>query len=57
MFDGKLKAVTLSYDDGVREDYRLIEIMRKHGLRGTFNIKTVNTKARKNNNRYNYKTQ
>ena len=35
---GKLKAVTLSYDDGVREDYQLIEIMRKHGLCGTFNV-------------------
>ncbi len=34
----KLKAVTLSYDDGVREDKRLIAIMQKHGLKGTFNI-------------------
>ena len=35
---GLSKTLTLSYDDGVREDYRLIEIMRKHGLCGTFNI-------------------
>lgn len=35
---GLSKALTLSYDDGVRNDYRLIEIMRKHGLCGTFNI-------------------
>lgn len=35
---GKCKALTLSYDDGVEEDIRLIEIMRKHGLKGTFNI-------------------
>ncbi|MBO5879875.1 MAG: polysaccharide deacetylase family protein [Clostridia bacterium] len=34
----KRKAVTLSYDDGVRQDKRLIEIMKKHGLKGTFNI-------------------
>lgn len=34
----KLKALTLSYDDGVRQDKRLIEIMQKHGLKGTFNI-------------------
>ena len=34
----KLKAVTLSYDDGVTHDKRLIEIMRKNGLKGTFNI-------------------
>ena len=32
------KAVTLSYDDGVIYDRRLIEIMDKHGLKGTFNI-------------------
>ena len=32
------KAVTLSYDDGVRQDKRLISIMQKHGLKGTFNI-------------------
>ena len=34
----KRKAVTLSYDDGVRQDKRLIEIMKKHGLKGTFNL-------------------
>ena len=32
------KAVTLSYDDGVRQDKRLISIMQKYGLKGTFNI-------------------
>lgn len=36
--DFKRKALTLSYDDGVRQDKRLIEIMRRHGLKGTFNI-------------------
>ena len=36
------KACTLSYDDGVREDERLIEIMRKYGLKGTFNINSQN---------------
>lgn len=35
---GRNKAVTLSYDDGVYPDIRLIEIMKKHGLKGTFNI-------------------
>ena len=35
---GKCKAVTLSYDDGVEEDIKLIEIMKKHGLKGTFNL-------------------
>ncbi len=32
------KACTLSYDDGVKDDIRLIEIMRKYGLKGTFNL-------------------
>ena len=36
--DFKSKAVTLSYDDGVVHDKKLIEIMNKYGLRGTFNI-------------------
>ena len=36
--DGKTKVLTLSYDDGVVQDIRLIEIMNKHGLKGTFNI-------------------
>lgn len=36
--DFKRKAVTLSYDDGVMFDRRLMEIMDKHGLKGTFNI-------------------
>lgn len=32
------KALTLSYDDGVIFDKKLIEIMQKNKLRGTFNI-------------------
>lgn len=36
--DFKSKAVTLSYDDGTVHDKRLIEIMDKNGLKGTFNI-------------------
>ena len=34
----KLKALTLSYDDGVPHDKRLISIMQKYGLKGTFNL-------------------
>lgn len=34
----KRKSLTLSYDDGVRQDKKLISIMQKHGLKGTFNI-------------------
>ncbi len=36
--DGKRKAMTLSYDDGVVQDIRLSEILKKHGLKCTFNI-------------------
>ena len=36
--NGLSKAVTLSYDDGVAEDIRLIDIMKQHGLKGTFNL-------------------
>ncbi|MBQ8186427.1 MAG: polysaccharide deacetylase family protein [Clostridia bacterium] len=32
------KALTLSYDDGVKWDRDLIEIMSRYGLKGTFNI-------------------
>jgi peptidoglycan/xylan/chitin deacetylase (PgdA/CDA1 family) len=35
---GKAKALTFSYDDGVFEDIRLIEIFRKYGMKGTFNL-------------------
>ena len=38
--DNKTKVVTLSYDDGVVQDIRLMEIMDKYGLKGTFNINT-----------------
>lgn len=36
--DGKIKAVTLSYDDGVVQDKRLMEILDRYGLKATFNI-------------------
>ena len=36
--DGKSKVLTLSYDDGVVQDIRLIGIFDKHGLKATFNI-------------------
>lgn len=35
---GKGKALTFSYDDGVKEDIRLIDIFRKNGMKGTFNL-------------------
>lgn len=38
MFDGKMKAVTFSYDDGVTQDIRLIELLNKYNLKCTFNL-------------------
>lgn len=38
MFDGKMKAITFSYDDGVTQDQRLIALFNKYGLKATFNI-------------------
>ena len=38
MFYGKMKALTFSYDDGVLQDRRLIEIFNKYGLKATFNL-------------------
>lgn len=35
---GKARALTLSYDDGVEQDIRLIGIMKQYGLKGTFNL-------------------
>ncbi len=38
MYHGKRKAITFSYDDGVTQDRRLIEIFNRYGLRATFNL-------------------
>lgn len=38
MWNGKKKAVTFSFDDGVTQDIRLVEILNKYGLKGTFNL-------------------
>lgn len=32
------KAITFSYDDGVTQDIRLIELFNKYGVKGTFNL-------------------
>ena len=37
-WQGKNKAVTFSFDDGVKQDVRLIEILNRYGLKGTFNL-------------------
>ena len=38
LYNGKNKAITFSYDDGVTQDKRLIEIFNKYNLKATFNI-------------------
>ena len=37
-WNGKNKAITFSYDDGVTQDIRLIELLNKYNLKCTFNI-------------------
>ena len=39
---GKIKALTFSYDDGQRQDIRLIELFNKYGVKGTFNLNSGN---------------
>ncbi|MDE6691644.1 MAG: polysaccharide deacetylase family protein, partial [Clostridia bacterium] len=36
--EGKCKALTFSYDDGVEADKKLLKLFEKYGLKGTFNI-------------------
>ena len=36
--EGRGKALTFSYDDGVRQDIRLMDILDRHGMKGTFNL-------------------
>ena len=38
MFNGKKNALTFSYEDGVTQDIRLIEIFNKYNLKATFNL-------------------
>ena len=39
--DGKQKAVTFSYDDGCRDDIRLVEILDRYKIKCTFNINSA----------------
>ena len=38
MFDGKMKAVTFSYDDCTMQDIRLVELFNKYHVKATFNV-------------------
>jgi peptidoglycan/xylan/chitin deacetylase (PgdA/CDA1 family) len=39
---GKIKALTMSYDDGTVDDRRLVEIFNRYGVRGTFHLNSGN---------------
>ena len=41
MWNGKKKAITFSFDDGVMQDQRLIAMLDRHGLRATFNLNSA----------------
>ena len=36
--DGKSKAFNISYDDGVIQDIRFVQLLNRYGLKGTFNL-------------------
>lgn len=38
MFNGKMKAITFSYDDCTLQDIRLTELFNKYGIKATFNV-------------------
>lgn len=50
--EGKQKAVTFSYDDGVKQDIRLAEMFDKYGVKGTFNITSSLLKKGEGNGNY-----
>ena len=38
MWQGKKKAITFSFDDGVTQDRRTVQLLNKYGLKATFNL-------------------
>ncbi len=47
----RVKALTFSYDDGISQDIRLIDLFQKHGLRATFNLNSGLLGEQKNHRR------
>lgn len=41
MWDGKKKAVTFSFDDGVVYDRQAVALLNKYGLKATFNLNSA----------------
>ena len=42
MWNGKNKAVTFSFDDGVKQDIGAVEILNRYGLKSTFHLNSAN---------------
>ena len=38
MFNGKMKAITFSYDDCTTQDIKLVELFNKYDIKATFNV-------------------
>lgn len=38
---GRRKAFSVSYDDGVEQDVRFVELLNRYGLKGTFNLNSL----------------
>ena len=36
--NGKKKAFNVTYDDGVLQDVRFVQLLNRYGLKGTFNL-------------------
>lgn len=43
---GKRKAFNITYDDGILQDLRFVELMNRYGLKGTFNLNSELMKTR-----------
>lgn len=54
--EGKCKAATFSYDDGVEADRRLIKVFDKYGMRATFNLNSELFDAKQWNRRMDEET-
>lgn len=44
--EGRYKALTMSYDDGLIYDRRLVDIFNKNGIKGTFHLNVVTDEKR-----------
>ena len=45
--EGKAKAVTFSYDDGVRQDLKFSDVLEKYQIKATFNLNSEKLRGSK----------